>query len=202
MAGIKITPPIGPPIELNPTSGGGKGPLRGERLEFLLPINGKDLRCWMKESVGTWLELTPQYPEYGTFNGKGGDKNCSNKGARYTKRAGFRFQSFGVLLKPGTVIKEPKLGGGSTDRTPKMVWIGFARGKGETKVTVSKVIEFLKDCKRKDNIMGVVTPSGAKHQWRGRMSETKSPVGGGLVKGIETGVTNILEQVGEVLLGN
>lgn len=152
-------------------------PLKGRRIPVDLP--GVDLggsQVLMKESIAKWLGLTiSNVPTYGTF-GSGsnaiagtplgntvGAGQSSNSGYPYTRHSGgFRYESFKVVLKSGTSIQEP----GGTSKTPKTISIGFPRGKkGGKRLTVKKIVEYLKGCSQKNNIVGIITPSGKSITW-------------------------------------
>jgi hypothetical protein len=152
-----------------------KGPLRGAYLEYEVPIKhggsqnekAKNLRLLMKEPIANWLGLQPLYPRYGTFGGDG-----NNTGKKYTKRAGYRFASYQVLLVPETEMTVPKataakqrsLGGNAQTEEQRIAsfFIGVSAA-----VNVREFIQFLKNCKRQESIIGVVTPRKRKYQWGG-----------------------------------
>jgi hypothetical protein len=140
-----------------------KGPVRGARLEYDIPALGG--RILMKEPFGKWFGLTPVYPEYGLF--KGGP----NAGKKFTMRAGFRFKSYQILLKPGTKIKVPKdkaqesrsgKNSGTEDRQMGIIQIGVS-----SSVAVNEFIEFLKASSKASSIIGCISPTLRKYQWGG-----------------------------------
>jgi hypothetical protein len=154
-------------IDIPGVGGGGSnqektrpGPLRGARLEYDIPALGG--RLLIKEPIAVWLGLKPVYPEYGTFG----------EGNEHTKRAGFRFKSYTVLLKPGTSITVPtataaKQRTGQTGTETRQMG-NFSIGVSSN-VSVNEFIEFLKASKQKGNINGVISPTLRKYQWGGVM---------------------------------
>lgn len=150
-------------------SGGRKGPVRGARLEYDIPALGG--RILMKEPFGKWFNLTPVYPEYGKF-AKG-----PNNGKTFTRRAGFRFKSYQILLKPGTKIKVPKdkaqesrsgKNSGTEDRQMGIIQIGVS-----SNVSVNELIEFLKGSNKASSIIGCISPTLRKYQWGGVLHSAK-----------------------------
>lgn len=146
------------------------GPLRGARLEYEVTELGG--RLLMKEPFGFWFNLTPIYPEYGEF--KSGDNN----GKKFTKRAGFRFKSYMILLKPGTKIKTPKATAAEqrkrgADSGTEEVQIGNISIGVSVNVSVNEFIEWLKKSKQKANINGVISPTLRKYQWGGVLHHAK-----------------------------
>ena len=146
------------------SSGSKKGPIRGARLEYKIEKLGG--RLLMKEPFGKWFDLTPVYPEYGTF--KSGD----NSGKTYTKRAGFRFKSYTILLKPGTSITVPKATAANqrkrdADTGTETIKIGNISIGVSANVNVHEFIDWLKASKQKDNINGIISPTLKKYQWGG-----------------------------------
>lgn len=146
------------------SSSSGKGPVRGARLEYDVPAIGG--RILIKEPFGYWLGLTPVYPAYGTFKGK----NKYTVGKHFTKRGGFRFKSYTILLVPGTKITVPKATAahqrrgdtGTESRQLGNISIGVSDD-----VTVREFIEFLKSNKQSSHINGIISPTLRKYQWGG-----------------------------------
>ena len=169
-----------------PTPGNGRGPIRGARLEYDVPeLKG---RLLLKEPFGFWFGLKPVYPEYGTFKktSKQGKIEPQNIGKIYTKRAGFRFQSYTVLLKPGTKMKVPvytaaqqRVGFKGSDKTTEIELGNFTIGVSKS-VSVNEFIDFLKKSKQSKSIIGVITPKLRKYQWSGVLHAADNQ-GGGLV---------------------
>lgn len=165
-------------------SSGKKGPIRGARLEYDVPaFKGRVL---LKEPFGFWLGLTPVYPEYGVFkkSGKQGKIEPLNIGKLYTKRAGFRFASYTILLKPGTKMKVPvykaaqqRVGFDGSDKTQEIKLGNFTIGVSKN-VSVNEFIEFLKKNKQSKFIIGVITPKLRKYQWAGVLHGAKNTGGG------------------------
>ena len=157
------------PTASSTTGNANKGPIRGARLEYDVPELGG--RLLIKEPFGFWLGLEPVYPEYGTF------ANGDNQGKSFTKRAGFRFRSFQILLKPGTKIKVPKATAakqrtgetGTVERQIGNFFIGVSDA-----VTVKEFIEFLKANKQANNINGIISPTLRKYQWGGVLHRVKA----------------------------
>ena len=162
VAGLDI--PGGPVTPTNSSSGKRNGPIRGARLEYSIPALGG--RLLMKEPFGNWFGLSPVYPEYGSFTS--GDNN----GKRYTKRAGFRFKSYTILLKPGTKIKSPKARAAdqrkrNADTSTEEVKIGNISIGVSANVAVNEFIDWLKSSNKKGQINGVISPTLRKYQWGG-----------------------------------
>lgn len=160
----------------NTPSGSRPGPIRGARLEYNIPALGG--RLLMKEPFGNWFNLKPVYPEYGSF--ESGD----NSGKPYTKRAGFRFKSYTILLKPGTQIICPKAKAAdqrkrNADTSTITVKIGNISIGVSDDVTVKEFIEWLKSSNQKSNINGVISPTLRKYQWGGILHHANSAGGGG-----------------------
>lgn len=165
-------------------------PLRGQRLEYLVAQIGTDFRVLMKESIGSWLSLIPLYPETGTFAGSG-----TNKGTTYAKRAGFRFVSYKFLLVPGTSITQPGKGTSTTTSKVKLatISIGFPRGKKNAHTSVHNIINFAKSCSQASAIMGIVSPTGRKYQWRGKLPGSQAGTdAGGVIAGAAVGLGGLL----------
>lgn len=160
------------------SSGGRKGPIRGARLEYNIPALGG--RLLIKEPFGKWFNLNPVYPEYSAF--ESGD----NRGKKFTKRAGFRFKSYTILLKPGTKIQCPKAKAAdqrkrNANTGTEEVQIGNISIGVSANVNVREFIEWLKSSNRKDSINGVISPTLRKYQWGGilhRVSNSGSGNGG------------------------
>lgn len=140
------------------------GPIRGARLEYDIPALGG--RLLLKEPFGNWFGLKPVYPDYGQF--KSGD----NQGKTYTKRAGFRFKSYVILLKPGTAIVVPKATAAQQrrrdpDTGTESIKIGNISIGVSANINVHEFIDWLKTSKQKANINGVISPTLRKYQWGG-----------------------------------
>lgn len=159
-------------------------PLTGLRLAYRISMGGEQFRVSMKESVGNWLGLTPvDSSTEGTF-GIG-----PNAGKKFLNRApGFRFQSFTFLVKPGTKISVPVNTGTckSTqfrDRQICSFTIGFPKGKvisnGAIKTNVNitrwRVKSWARGTKRAGDIIGMITPSGNRHIWKGQKGQGLIP---------------------------
>lgn len=181
----------------------GDGPVRGARLEYNVPTLGG--RLLIKEPFGLWLGLTPVYPEYGTF--RSGDYI---KGKTYTKRAGFRFKSYTILLAPGTKIKVPKAtaaqqrtgGAGSEDTEDRQ--IGNITIGVSSAVAVHEFIAFLKSCKESGKINGLISPTLRKYQWGGVLHRAQKTSGGftnpiASVGGIASTLGDITSTVGGII---
>ncbi|MEH2320114.1 hypothetical protein [Nostoc sp.] len=149
-------------------------PLRGQRLEYVVPAMGADFRLLMKESIGNWFGLTPTFPLVGVFKKDNSTPTNTNAGAKFTKRAGFRFVSYIFLLMPGTKITQPDKGNvtTTTDRLMTTISIGFPRGVKSEHTAVHSLITFILKSNRFGDIMGIITPSGIKHQWRGKLPKS------------------------------
>jgi len=184
-------------------------PLRGERLEYLVTgLAGSNYYVRMKESIGNWLGLKPQYPRYGTFQStpKNSIKSSTgtqlgNAGATYTKLAGFRFVSYKFFLIPNTVIVEPAKNGSDHNHTMQTISIGFPRGAPGSHTSVHGVIEFAKNCKQAKLIRGIQTPSGTKHLWRGKIG-TSSGSGGSGGSSSVGGLLGDLGNIGSAIANN
>jgi len=180
-----------------------KGPLRGAYLEYEVPIPRTEggvqeaiegalpgtqykMRLLMKEPIGYWFDLDPKYPEYGKFGGDG-----LNKGRLYTKRAGFRFASFQVLLRPETEMLVPtakaakQRSSGGDGRTQSERISTFFIGVSDN-VTVREFIEFLKASKRESVIIGIISPKKRKYQWGGVLHGVAG--GGNLIQGLQNAI--------------
>ncbi len=181
-----------------------KGPLSGARLGY--DVMGA--RVLIKESIANWLDLKPAAPAYGKF-GSGNSAiggvvanavnavNSGNIGAVYVKRGGFRYQSFTFLVEPGTKIKEPVPGCQENKFRDHLVCsftIGFPRGGKGNRITVSRVIQWIRRSKRRNDIYGLITPSGTKHQWRGRLTDD-----GGAIPDVLGDSFDLLKQSAELL---
>ncbi|MEH1962191.1 MAG: hypothetical protein V7L05_20425 [Nostoc sp.] len=181
-------------------SGSGKGPVRGARLEYDIPALGG--RLLLKEPFGFWFGLTPIYPIYGIFKGT----NKFTVGKKFTKRAGFRFKSYTILLKAGTKIKVPKdkaseqrsgANNGTDSRQLGSISIGVSEN-----VAVHEFIDFLKSSKQSANINGVISPTLRKYQWAGALHRASNSIIPGLptlnpgdiadIAGIIEGVAGLL----------
>lgn len=154
---------------------GGKGPVRGARLEYAIPALGG--RLLMKEPFGYWFGLKPVYPEYGTFS-----KGTNIQGKIFTRRAGFRFKSYQILLKPGTKIKVPKnkaqeLRSGKNDGTEERQMGVIQIGVSEN-VAVNEFIDFLKNSNKQASIIGIISPTLRKYQWGGIFHQAAKNTGG------------------------
>ena len=155
------------------------GSILGPRLIYSLDLGGiGTIQVLLKEDIGQWLSLAPQYPDYGTFS-KGPNKN-----KHFTKRPGFRGRSWKFLLKAGTSIPVPDpqwRRGGTTkgNRSCLSFEIGFSR-----KITAREAIEFVKNCKQSKNIVGIVSDTGRIYRWSGPLGAlpgagTTTPATGG-----------------------
>ena len=161
------------------SSGTKTGPIRGARLEYDIPALGG--RLLLKEPFGNWFGLKPVYPDYGSF------KTGDNANKQFTKRAGFRFKSYTILLKPGTKIKCPKARAAdqrkrNADTGTEDVQIGNISIGVSANVNVREFIEWLKSSGKKSSINGVVSPTLRKYQWGGVLhraadTESKTPPG-------------------------
>ncbi len=154
-------------------------------------------RVLMKEPYGNWFGFKPLYPEYGTFEATGKAKHeVLNKGKKYTKRAGFRFASYTILVKPGTKIKVPKskaseqrTGKTGTNNTEERIFGSFTIGVSKN-VSVNEFVEFLKTCKKASLIIGCISPKQRKYQWGGVIHQANasgsglSGLGGGDLGGL------------------
>ena len=181
-----------------------KGPLSGARLEY--EVMG--VRVLIKESIANWLDLKPAAPAYGKFGSGnsalgnvaaslGNVVNSGNLGAVYVKRGGFRYQSFTFLVEPGTKIKEPVPGCQENRFRDHLICtftIGFPRGGKGNRITVSKIIQWARRIKRRNDIYGIITPSGTKHQWRGRLTDD-----GGILPDTLGAGFDLLQQSAELL---
>ncbi|MEH2318557.1 hypothetical protein [Nostoc sp.] len=186
-------------------STGRKGPVRGARLEYDIPALGG--RLLVKEPFGFWFGLTPVYPVYGTFKGL---KNVHTLGKKFTKRAGFRFKSYTILLKSGTKIKVPKdkaseqrsgANNGTESRQLGTISIGVSDN-----VAVHEFIDFLKNSKQSANINGVISPTLRKYQWAGELHRASNIIIPGVptlnpgdIAGTIEGVVGLIEGAGGLL---
>ena len=148
-----------------------KGPVRGARLEYTVEALGG--RLLIKEPFADWLGLTPIYPEYGTFS------QGPNNGKLFTKRAGFRFKSYTILLKPGTKIKAPKATAAQqrrrdADTGTELIQIGNISLGVSANVNVHEFIDWLKASKQEKNINGLISPTLRKYQWGGILHHATS----------------------------
>lgn len=171
------------------------GPMRGAYLEYEVPMGpeGGKIRLLMKEPIGNWFGLKPKIPVFRQFEGKG-----TNKGKKYTARAGFREKGFKILLVPETQILVPRAkaadqrskGGNAQVRNERVA--NFQIGTSGT-VTVRQMIRFLVSSNRNKSIIGVISPTNRKYQWGGVMSHASD--GGYLV---DAGAA-VLEQASRAL---
>jgi len=190
---------------LNAVKGSTKGPLSGARLEY--EVMG--VRVLMKESIANWFGFKPAAPKYGKF-GSGNNLvggvvanvqnavNNGNIGAVYAMRGGFRHQSFTFLVEPGTKIKEPVPGCQENKFRDHLICsftIGFPRGPKNNRITVSRVKQWARRIKRRNDIYGIITPSGVKHQWRGRLTDD-----GGLIPDVLEAGLNLLQQSADLIV--
>ncbi|MFM2064707.1 MAG: hypothetical protein RLZZ507_4378 [Cyanobacteriota bacterium] len=139
-------------------------PLTGVRLTYELTMGTVKYRVRIKESIGKWLGLRPVGPQTGTF------ASGPNSGRRFLRApAGFKFQSFTFLLRPGVTITEPIPGdctGGTRSREICTFTLGFPRGLKETPINRWRVESWARGTTRANDIIGMITPSGVKHVWR------------------------------------
>lgn len=147
------------------------GPVRGARLEYDIPALGG--RLLMKEPFGYWFKLEPVYPEYGTFA-----SGQFQTGKKFTRRAGFRFKSYTILLKPGTQIQVPKSRAQEqrrrdADTGKETIKIGNIAIGVSSNVSVNEFIDWLKSSSQKSKIIGVVSPTLRKYQWGGVLHSAK-----------------------------
>jgi hypothetical protein len=130
----------------------------------------------MKEPIGHWLGLKPVPPRKGTFS-KG-----PNTGKKFMNQpAGFRFESYTFIVVPGTTIAEPvaNCAENKTEERPICTFsIGFGRGPKDARINRWRIEEWILSTRRKDFIMGFITPSGVKHIWKGAMDSKQ--IGGGV----------------------
>lgn len=153
-------------------------PLTGIRLTYEIQMGGEKYRVRIKESIGRWLGLKPVSPTTGVFGASGlpvipgiGGGNIGRKFLR--QPAGYKFQSFKFLVKPGTYITEPvpKCDGGSTrNRLICSFSLGFGKGPKNAPITRWRVQSWVQNSARAKDIIGFVTPSGVKHVWKETMT--------------------------------
>lgn len=153
------------------SQGSRRGPVRGARLEYEVQALGG--RLLMKEPFGFFFALDPIYPEYGTF--KSGEHQNDKK---FTKRAGFRFKSYTILLKPGTKMKVPKARAADQrkrggDSSTEEITIGNISIGVSSAIAVNEFIEWLKTSKKKAQIIGIISPTLRKYQWGGVLHQAK-----------------------------
>lgn len=147
------------------------GPIRGARLEYNIPALGG--RLLMKEPFGYWFKLEPVYPEYGIF-----ESGEYQQGKSFTKRAGFRFKSYTILLKPGTQMEVPKAKAQEQRRREgengkEKIKVGNISIGVSSNVTVKEFIEWLRTSSKKKEIIGVISPTLRKYQWGGVLHQAK-----------------------------
>lgn len=153
-------------------------PLTGIRLTYELTMGGTKFRVRIKESIGRWLGLKPVRPQTGVFGASGlpvvPGVGGGNIGKRFLRApAGYKFQSFTFLVKPGTYIVEPVPGcnaGGTRRRLICSFDIGFPKGPKETPITRWRVESWVNNSPRASQIIGFITPSGVKHVWKESMT--------------------------------
>ena len=155
----------------NDSSGSRLGPVRGARLEYEVKELGG--RLLMKEPFGFFFSLNPIYPEYGTF--KSGE---FQNGKKFTKRAGFRFKSYMILLKPGTKMTVPVARAADQrkrdgDSSTEEITIGNISIGVSSAIAVNEFIDWLKASKRKKEVIGIVSPTLRKYQWGGVLHQAK-----------------------------
>lgn len=153
-------------------------PLSGPRLNYELQMGGVTYQVRIKESIGSWLGLKPKRPGTGTFGKNDGQLTIpglgsANHGKKFLRRpAGYEFQSYKFLVKPGTYIVEPEPGcheGKIRKRLICSFSIGFSKGSKKNPITRWRVNSWLASSSKAKEIIGFITPSGVKHQWEGKL---------------------------------
>ncbi|AFZ59383.1 hypothetical protein H6G54_00790 [Anabaena cylindrica FACHB-243] len=151
-------------------------PLTGQRLIYEIQMGGVGYRVRIKESIANLLGLKPATTgQTGTFGASGlpviPGIGGGNIGRKYLKAPpGFRFQSYKFLVVPGTKVKEPIPGcntAGTRTREICSFSIGFPKGVKETPITRWRVSSWARS---KPVIIGMITPSGVQHLWKGKLS--------------------------------
>lgn len=166
-----LTPGDIPGVGKNEENKSRLGPVRGARLEYEVKELGG--RLLMKEPFGFFFGLEPFYPEYGKF--ASGEHQT---GKLFTKRAGFRFKSYTILLKPGTKMKVPKARASDQrkrdgDSSTEEITIGNISIGVSSSIAVNEFIEWLKTSKKKKEVIGIISPTLRKYQWGGVLHQAK-----------------------------
>lgn len=160
-----------PGVGKDKSAAGRLGPVRGARLEYEVKELGG--RLLMKEPFGFFFALDPIYPEYGKF-----ESGEHQQGKLFTKRAGFRFKSYTILLKPGTKMKVPKARAADQrkrdgDSSSEEITIGNISIGVSSSIAVNEFIEWLKTSKKKQQVIGIISPTLRKYQWGGVLHQAK-----------------------------
>lgn len=185
-------------------------PISGLRLNYEIKMEGALVRVRIKQPIGNWLGLTPTGPSIGQFGNPDGSTVGSvlaqaggaipggypHQGLNFLRQpAGYKFQSYTFLVQPGTKLTEAIPGdceGGTRERLICTFSIGFPRGRKNNRVTRWRVQKWIRGTKRKDDIYGMITPSGVQHIWAERKGKSSNllPSGVSLPSSINT--SNIL----------
>lgn len=166
-----LTPLDLPGIGKDKSEGNRRGPVRGARLEYEVKELGG--RLLMKEPFGFFFALDPIYPEYGIFA-----SGEFQTGKKFTKRAGFRFKSYTILLKPGTKMKVPKARASDQrkrdgDSSTEEITIGNISIGVSSSIAVNEFIDWLKASKKQKQVIGIISPTLRKYQWGGVLHQAK-----------------------------
>lgn len=180
-------------------------PLTGQRLTYEIQMGGVKYRVRLKESIGTLLGLTPSSGgRTGVFGASGlpviPGIGGGNIGKTFLKAPpGYKFQSYKFLVVPGTQVREPIPGcntAGTRTREICSFSIGFPKGPKATPIARWRVESWARS---KPVIIGMITPSGTQHLFKGKMSN--NPLAPGNLPNIDVGgLLDLAEKFGPTLL--